>query len=87
MIPNLLEATNDYWNKLNDLETAYQRGEVSLEEVDYRVKELMAELGQERRRTFSYLFNNLRRTWDEQREVVAGMALLGVVTIGWLAIH
>ncbi len=87
MIPNLLEATNDYWRKLNDLEAAYHRGEVSLEEVDHQVKELMAELGQERRRTFSYLFESFRRTWDEQREVVAGMVLVGAVTIGWLAIH
>jgi hypothetical protein len=87
MIPNLLEATNDYWHKLNALEAAYQRGEVSLEEVDQQVKELMAELGQERRRTFSYIFNSLRRTWNQKREVVAGVALLGVATIGWLVIH
>ncbi len=87
MIPNLLEATNNYWRKLNDLEAAYLRGDVSLEEVDQRVKELIAELGQERRRTFSYLFNNLRHTWKEQREVMAGVALLGVATLGWLMIH
>lgn len=87
MIPNLLEATNDYWRKLNDLEAAYRRGDVSLEEVDQQVKQLMAELGQERRRTFSYLFDSLRRLWDEQREVGAGMVLLGVATIGWLTIH
>lgn len=87
MIPNLLEATNDYWRKLNDLEAAYRRGDVSLEEVDQQVKQLIAELGQERRRTFSYLFNNLRRTWDEQQEVVAGAVLLGIATIGWLSIR
>lgn len=61
MMPNLLEATNDYRRKLDDLKAAYQRDDVSLEEVKWRVKELMAELEQERRRTFSYIFNRLRQ--------------------------
>lgn len=70
MIPNLLEATNEYWRKLNELEAAYQRGDVSLEEVDARVATLMAELGQERRATIRFLMDNLNRLWNEQREIV-----------------
>ena len=29
MFPNLLEDTKEYWCKLNQLEAAYQKGEVS----------------------------------------------------------
>jgi chromosome segregation ATPase len=87
MIPNLLEATNEYWQQLNELEAAYQRGEVTLAEVDARVKELMAELGRSRRASLSYLWSGLRRLWDEQREAIVGIAGLGVLTYGWLIVH
>lgn len=86
MIPNLLEATNEYWRKLNELEAAYQRGEVSLEEVDARVAVLMAELGQERRASVRFLLDNLSRVWQEQRELVVGLGLIGVLTYGWIVI-
>lgn len=83
MGPNLLEATNDYWRKLNELEAAYRRGDVSLEEVDAEVKVLMAELGQARRESLSYFLNGLRQTWDAQRELVLGVTLLGSLAYGW----
>lgn len=86
MIPNLLEATNEYWRKLNELEAAYQRGEVSLEEVDARVATLMAELGQERRATIRFLMDNVSRIWNEQRELVVGLGLVGVLTYAWIVI-
>jgi hypothetical protein len=86
MIPNLLEATNEYWRKLNELEAAYQRGEVSLEEVDARVAILMAELGQERRATMRFLLDNVSRIWQEQRELVLGLGLLGVLTYSWIVV-
>ncbi|HEY9696106.1 MAG TPA: hypothetical protein V6D10_02510 [Trichocoleus sp.] len=86
MIPNLLEATNEYWRKLNELEAAYQRGEVSLEEVDTRVATLMAELGQERRATLRFLMGNVSRIWNEQRELVVGLGLVGVLTYAWAVI-
>lgn len=86
MTPNLLEATNEYWRKLNELEAAYQRGEVSLEEVDARVAILMAELGQERRATMRFLLDNVSRIWQEQREFVLGLGLIGVLTYSWIVI-
>lgn len=86
MIPNLLEATTDYWRKLNELEAAYQRGEVSLEEVDARVAALMAELGQERRATLRFLVDNVTRVWSEQREWVVGLGLIGVLTYAWITV-
>lgn len=84
---NLLEATHEYWYKLNELEAAYQRGEVTLEEVDARVEALMAELGQSRRAAFSYFFSGVRRLWEEQRETIVGVLGLGVLTYGWLFVH
>jgi phosphopentomutase len=54
MFPNLLEATKEYWHKLDRLEAAYQQGEIPLEEVDTRVAELMTEMAQKRRAAFSY---------------------------------
>ena len=34
MFPNLFTATQEYWRKLDALEASYQRGEISIEEVD-----------------------------------------------------
>lgn len=86
MEPNLLEATNDYWRKLNALNVAYQRGEVSLEEVDAEVKILMAELGHARRETLAYFFQGLRQTWEGQPELLAGLTLMSVLAYGWWVI-
>ena len=83
MGPNLLEATNDYWRKLNELDAAYRGGEVTLEEVDARVKVLIAELGQSCRAAFRYFLDKIRHSWDEQQELLLGTALLGVFAYGW----
>ncbi|MGG6263837.1 hypothetical protein ACQ4M3_11250 [Leptolyngbya sp. AN03gr2] len=87
MTPNLLEATHEYWHKLNELEASYQRGEITLEEVDAKVEELMTELGRSRRAAFSYFFSSVRRLWQEQRETIVGVLGLGVLTYGWVVAH
>lgn len=87
MIPNLLEATNDYWRKLDELEISYQRGEVSLEEVDTKVAELMAELGQKRRSSLRFLWNSLGRFLDENKEFVLGIGALSALTYVWIVIN
>jgi hypothetical protein len=84
MTPNLLEATIDYWRKLNQLEAAYQRDEVSLDEVNVKVKELMAELGESRRSTFRYLWYHLQQGWNEQRSMLSGIAAIVLLTYFWL---
>lgn len=86
MIPNLVAATNDYWQKLNELEAAYQRGDVSLEEVNARVSELMAELGQERRATINFLLNGWQHFWSQQKELVVGLGLIGMLTYAWVSV-
>ncbi|WP_071516986.1 hypothetical protein [Geitlerinema sp. PCC 9228] len=81
---NLIEATRRYWKKLDDLEAAYKRGEVSLEEVDARVEELMQELGQERRESFHVLIEGSKHLWYQQRELILGVAFVGIVAYAWL---
>ncbi len=87
MIPNLLEATNTYWRELTKLEAAYQRHELSLQEVDVRVAELMSALGQERRAAVAAFFDGLRHLWQAQREPILGVSLLGVLTYAWVTFN
>ena len=41
MFPNLFEATTEYWRQLDEIESRYQQGELSIEEVDREVEILM----------------------------------------------
>ncbi|HEY9880019.1 MAG TPA: hypothetical protein V6D29_16310 [Leptolyngbyaceae cyanobacterium] len=83
MIPNLLEATHEYMQKLNELEAAYQRDEVSIEEVDAQVKVLMADLGRTRKEALSAFMASLRYTLQNQWETIAGVAGVGVLALWW----
>lgn len=87
MIPDLMEATRDYWRKLDELEAAYQRGDVSIAEVNAKVRKLMTDLSRSRRESFAYLFSGIRRVWNEQREAIVGVAGLSVLTYGWLLVR
>lgn len=84
MIPNLQEATKEYWRKLDQLEAAYQQGEISIEEVDTKVASLMAELGQNRRAAINYFLQSFQHWLTEQREVIVGVTILGIITYAWL---
>jgi len=84
MLPDLIGATRDYWRKLGEVEAAYYRDELTIEEVNAEVKALMVELGQTRRQL-------LRDTWalaqtfvNQQGEALAGVAALGVLAYVWL---
>ncbi|MBD0335046.1 MAG: hypothetical protein ICV62_06130 [Cyanobacteria bacterium Co-bin13] len=87
MIPDLLEATQEYMQQLNALEAAYQRDEISLEEVDARVEELMVDLGRTRREAFSALWAGLRHSLQTQWETVAGATSIGVLAYLWLVMN
>jgi hypothetical protein len=84
MFPNLLEATKEYWRKLDRLEAAYQQGEIPLEEVDARVAELMTELAQERRAAFSYFCHGWQYWLTTQKETLIGLAILALVAYAWV---
>ncbi len=84
MFPNLLEATKEYWRKLDRLESAYQQGEIPLKEVDARVAELMAELAQERHAAFTYFRHGWQHWMTAQRETLMGLAILVLVTYAWI---
>jgi hypothetical protein len=84
-MPNLLEATRQYWRKLDEVELAYQRGELSLPEVDTRVNELMTELGDERRAAFRFFVDGLKRSWQTQQEVWLGSVAVLMLTYVWIA--
>jgi hypothetical protein len=84
MFPNLLEATKEYWRKLDELEAAYQQGQIPLKEVDAKVAELMAELSEERRAAFSYFWHGWQHWLTTQRETLVGLAILSLVTYAWV---
>ncbi len=87
MFPNLLQATKKYWRKLDELEVAYQQGEIPLKEVDARVAELMAELAQKRRAAFAYLWHSWQHLLTTQRETLMGLAIVILVIYVWLLNH
>lgn len=86
MLLNLLEDTNEYWRKLDELEAAYQNGEVSIEEVDAKVQLLMVELGRKRRAALDYVLNGFCHLWNEQRETVIGIAIFGIISYAWVIV-
>ena len=86
MFPNLLEDTKEYWCKLNELEAAYQKGEVSIEEVDARVKLLTTELIKSRQAALNYVLNSFYHLMNEQRETIVGIAVLGVISYAWAVV-
>ena len=86
MIPNLLEATQEYWQKLDELETAYYKGEISIEEVDRQVEFLMKELGRKRRSSITYFVQSLRYWFNQQKELVLGLLIFGVLFYSWLIV-
>lgn len=83
MFPDLMHATRAYWRQLDQLEAAYRRRELSLEEVNVRAQELMLELGQTRRRLLREFGATLGVFLQQQREVFAGVAVMGVIAYGW----
>jgi hypothetical protein len=87
MLPNLLEATQEYWRELDKLEIAYQQGEITIEEVDREVSYLMAELGQKRRVALTYFFKSWQHLLEQQKESLIGLATLIIITYAWLSVN
>lgn len=86
MLPDLIGATRNYWRKLDEVEAAYQRNELTVDEVDVKVKALMVELGQTRRQLLKDSWAIFQTFVSRQGEALAGAAALGVLAYMWLVV-
>jgi len=87
MFPDLIGATRDYWRKLDAVEAAYQRSELTLAEVDAEVKALMVDLGQTRRKALRDVWATVQVFLQQQRETISGVAVIGVLAYVWLTLN
>lgn len=87
MFPDLIGATRDYWRKLDAVEAAYKRSELTLAEVDAEVKALMVELGQTRRKALRDVWATVQVFLQQQSEAISGVAVIGVLTYVWLTLN
>lgn len=87
MFPDLIGATRDYWRKLDAVEAAYKRSELTLAEVDAEVKALMVELGQTRRKALRDVWATVQVFLQQQRETISGVAVIGVLAYVWLTLN
>jgi hypothetical protein len=84
MFTDLTEATRDYWQKLDEVEAAYKRDEMTLQEVDAEVQQLMTELGNARRRALKDFWASFQVFVSQQREAIAGTAAIAALSYLWL---
>jgi hypothetical protein len=86
MLPDLIGATRDYWRKLDAVEAAYRRHELTAAEVNAEVKALMVELGQTRRQMLRDSWAIVQTFARQQGDALAGVAALGVLAYVWLVV-
>lgn len=84
MLINLQEATQEYWQKLDKLESAYEEGKISIKEVDAEVASLMAEMGKKRRTAINDFLQIAQMWLIQQRETLIGLVILGTISYLWL---
>lgn len=84
MFTDLTGATREYWKKLDKVEAAYKRNELTLEEVDAEVQRLMSELGDARRRALREFGASLQSFVRQQRDAIATLTALGLLAYLWL---
>ena len=87
MIPNLFAATQEYWRQLDILEAQYQNGEVSIAEVDNRVKQLMEELADERRLAFRSIGYAVSNWLNTRSDIFYGSVFVVLLTYIWFALN
>ena len=66
---------------------AYDRGQISIEQVDAEVKKLMSELGFKRRQAFSYFWHSLRYRLQNQAEFIMGLILMAIAIYAWFLLN
>ncbi|MGB5769659.1 MAG: hypothetical protein WBM32_07290 [Crocosphaera sp.] len=84
MFPNLFEATTEYWQQLDLIESRYKEGELSPSEVDREVKMLMKQLGQKRRENLRFFRDSLSRWISTHTELLIGLVFVLMVAYSWM---
>ena len=84
MFTDLTSATRAYWKKLDEVEAAYKRDELTIEEVNAEVQRLMTELGDARRQAFRDLWASTRYFVSQQRDAIAAVAAFGLLAYFWI---
>jgi hypothetical protein len=84
MFPNLFEATTEYWQQLDLIESRYKQGELSPSEVDREVKMLMKQLGQKRRENLRFFRDSLSRWISTHTELLIGLVFVLMVAYSWI---
>jgi len=86
MIPNLIEATRHYWRRLDQIEAAYGKGELSAADVEAQIQQAMAELGQSRRETLRLLRAGLQHRLNQSGDLLAGALCISLLAYLWLTV-
>ncbi|MEA5537067.1 hypothetical protein [Crocosphaera sp. XPORK-15E] len=84
MFPNLFEATTEYWQQLDKIESRYKQGELSPEEVDREVEMLMKQLGEKRRESLRFFRDSLSRWISTHTELLIGFVFVLMVAYSWM---
>ena len=84
MFTDLISATRRYWRQLDEVEAAYNRGDMTRPEVNDAVQRLMTELGTARRQAIRDLWASTQHFLQQQRDLVAGTAAIGILAYLWL---
>ncbi|MGK7954967.1 MAG: hypothetical protein AB4063_06870 [Crocosphaera sp.] len=84
MFLNLFEATTEYWRQLDEIETRYNKGELSLEEVDREVEILMKQLGHKRRESLRFFRDSLSHWISTHAEFFIAFIILLLAVYSWM---
>ncbi len=84
MFPDLFDATQIYWRKLDQIEADYQQGKLSSQEVDQQIKALMDELGAQRRAALSSVWQASRVWITQNQEWLIGLVSVVIAVYLWL---
>ncbi|EAZ92939.1 hypothetical protein [Crocosphaera chwakensis] len=84
MFPNLFEATKEYWQQLDEIESRYKQGKLSIEEVDREVETLMKQLGRKRKETLLFLTETFSHWVSSNTELLVTLVLVLTVVYSWM---
>lgn len=84
MFPDLFEATKEYWQQLDEIESLYQQGKLSIEEVDREVEILMKQLGRKRKESLLFLTESFSHWVSNHTELLVTLVFVLTVVYSWM---